>query len=72
MVMWTKPIDLKPLEFAQGVALTPPKDRERLVADMKTVGLKVYRIAGREFVSDGQWQQCLARVAIEEVRDEPW
>jgi hypothetical protein len=57
--------DLRPLEFAEGYALVDKRIKERLLADMKAAGVKVYRIAGREFVDERQWQATLRKLAVE-------
>jgi hypothetical protein len=56
---------LRPLEFAEGFGLARPADRERLIADMRAAGAKVYRIAGRKFVDDANWQATLQKLAVE-------
>jgi hypothetical protein len=56
---------LKPLEFAEGYSLADKPTKERLLADMKAAGVKLYRIAGREFVDTEQWQATLKKLAVE-------
>lgn len=63
----TKPDDLSELQFAPGFSLAKPADRERLLADLRAVGLTIYRVSGRQFISRGEWQRCLAKVAAVEV-----
>lgn len=57
--------DLRPLEFAEGYSLARKDERERLLADMRAAGVRVYRIAGREFIDEQQWQAMLKKLAVE-------
>jgi hypothetical protein len=59
---------LRPLEFAEGYSLARAPEKERLLADMKAAGAKVYRISGREFVDEANWQATLQKLAVEVSR----
>lgn len=62
-----RPNDLQPLDLASGTFLARKDDRRRLIGQLKAHGLRIYLIAGREFVSEAEWQRTLVRIA-EEVR----
>jgi hypothetical protein len=56
---------LCPLDFAEGYSLADKPTKERLLADMKAAGVKVYLIAGRAFIDQQQWQATLKKLAVE-------
>ena len=56
---------LRPLEFAEGYSLADKPTKVRLLEDMRAAGAKVYRIAGREFIDEDQWQATLKKLAVE-------
>ena len=57
------PTDLHPLSLASGQFLAKKPERDRLIGELKAHGLRIYRVAGREFVSEGQWQSLLGMIA---------